>query len=758
MKKLFYLYIFLLPFIGFCQENQQWGSYFSYNNIVGIAQSNSTVFAAAESAYFSQNTLTEELKTTTSVDGLKAETITAIHYSPTYNRVLVGNSTGLLIVVNADNTIVTKNDIVKETTVVGSKKKINNISEFNGLAYIATDYGISVFNLSTLEFGDTYYLGPAGAEISVNQAAVNGGYIYASTASNGIRSALLANPNLNDYSQWTEQFTGGWDGVAAFNNQIYGVADTQTIYNLTSGTPVTIGTMSSRAVNITSAGGYLVVTSASRVSLFNSAQQLAYQFNFIPDQTEAITFTCATVVNEKLYIGTQQKGVFATLLENRNFTNITPNGPLRNTIFSLEKSPGFLWAVFGAFNFYYTPNYQQYGVSKLGLGGWTSISYPDLSVLGTIQSISDITINPKNEKEVYLNSAQSGLLKLVNDVPTTFYTVPPFETQQLLDNFYSVRINGGTFDSEGNLWVTNAQTKKPLKELRAGTNTWVAYDFKDVIGDAESVKENYAKLTIDRNGTKWIGTINNGIIAYNETLNTKSAIVSTKEGLPSTYVKCTALDQNNRLWVGTVNGLGVISSLDNFMTGAALQSNPIIILEDGIAQELMYEQVITDIEVDGANNKWIGTTAGAFLVSPDGQTTLYHFTKENSPLPSNIINDIAINSANGEVFFATESGMVSFKGSSTQASEDLDSVVITPNPVRPGFEGTVKVSGLINNANVKITDIEGNLVYETTSVGGTILWDTKVFGRNKVRSGVYMIFVTSQDGTTKTVKKVMVVR
>ena len=149
---------------------------------------------------------------------------------------------------------------------------------------------------------------------------------------------------------------------------------------------------------------------------------------------------------------------------------------------------------------------------------------------------------------------------------------------------------------------------------------------------------------------------------------------------------------------------------------------------------------------------------GGFLVSPDGQRTLYHFTKDNSPLPSNTINDIAIDNTTGEVFFATDKGMVSFKGSSTAAANDLNSVYAYPNPVRPGYEGDVKITNLTDKANVKITDVEGNLVYETTSEGGTITWDTTAFGKYKVRSGVYMVFISSEDTTMKAVRKIMVIR
>jgi hypothetical protein len=60
------------------------------------------------------------------------------------------------------------------------------------------------------------------------------------------------------------------------------------------------------------------------------------------------------------------------------------------------------------------------------------------------------------------------------------------------------------------------------------------------------------------------------------------------------------------------------------------------------------------------------------------------------------------------------------KGLQQTANDDLSKVYVYPNPVRPEYTGTVKVAGLLNKANIKITDIEGNLVYETTSEGGTI--------------------------------------
>jgi hypothetical protein len=155
----------------------------------------------------------------------------------------------------------------------------------------------------------------------------------------------------------------------------------------------------------------------------------------------------------------------------------------------------------------------------------------------------------------------------------------------------------------------------------------------------------------------------------------------------------------------------------------------------------------------------VGTAdSGVFLLSSNGQKTIYHFTTNNSPLPSNTINDIGINSVTGEVYIATTKGMISFKGVATGASDSLNNVYVYPNPVRPEFSGTVKIAGLLDRANIKITDIEGNLVHEAVSEGGTIEWDTTAFGKYKVASGVYMIFISAEDGIETKVKKVMIIR
>ena len=362
-----------------------------------------------------------------------------------------------------------------------------------------------------------------------------------------------------------------------------------------------------------------------------------------------------------------------------------------------------------------------------------------------------------------MSSFFSGLLKVENDIPIVLYDESNSSLESLVltppnPNYKDLRINGAAFDKSGNLWVGNGWSKNGIKKLST-QGAWSSVNIEPI--SQRYYENSYGEVVVDKNGTKWMASSYDGVIAYNETGNIfkKISLGAETGNLPVVDARVVAIDNRNQLWIGTTSGLRVLSSVDRFSTDPQLTSNSIIILENGLAQELLYEQFITDIVVDGANNKWVGTAdSGVFQFSSDGQQTLRRFTSSNSPLPSNAINDIDINPSTGEVFFATDKGMVSYKGTATTASTDLSNVNVYPNPVRPEFEGTVKVSGLSNKCNVKITDIEGNLVYETISQGGTIEWDTKAFGSYNVASGVYMIFISSQDAMDNTVKKVMIIR
>lgn len=762
MKKSILCFVLLITMqMGFAQNNFLWQGYFSYNEIKDVSESATVIFAASENALFSKNTSTSQLKTTNTIDGLSGETITSLYYSPTSNKTLVGYQNGLMIVINeADGSMLNIVDIINKQ-LPSNIKKINHFMEYEGIVYVSCDFGIVQFNMETMLFGDTYFIGNNGTEISVTQTAVFNGYIYAATI-DGIRKADVANKNLIDFNQWTPIATGSWSSIEAFGTELIAINTSGYIheYNQVSNSFIGYLQLPSASVDMRKTANYLVVTTASSVYFYNSQMAIVRQINNSQVSGGNVSFTCATTIDDVVYIGTKENGLLNTTISVASaFENNTPSGPSRNNIFALQATSNLLWAVYGDYSGGYNPYpLDSYGISKFNASGWLNIPYE--KVLGA-KSIVRVMINPNDENEVYMGCSYSGVLKVENDIPSFLYnqTNSGLEEISFIPNYHNdVRINGGAFDKSGNLWLNNSMVEKGLKVLKTN-GQWQSFSLNDIL--KKSIDASMGRMLIDKNNTKWWCTNTDGLISYNESTNKFKKITegSDKGNLPFTDVRAIAVDNRNQLWIGTTKGLRVLSNINSFLTEDQMTTNPIIILDDNLAQELMYEQFITDIVVDGANNKWIGTAdSGVFLVSPNGQETKYHFTIKNSPLPSNTINDIDVNTVTGEVFIATTKGMVSFKGTATSANEDLNSVYVYPNPVRPEFDGTVKIAGLLDKATVKITDIEGNLVYETTSEGGTIEWDTTAFGKYKVASGVYMIFISAQDGIETKVKKVMIIR
>ena len=785
-KQLTIVMIFLLPMSNYSQDfSEFWEGYFSYLNIIKIADAGNKVYAAAENALFSYNPTTNQLETITTLNGLSGEFITTIHYSSDYQLLLIGYQNGLIEVFKESNKDVLKViDIINKTTIPPNNKKINHFNEHNGLVYISTDYGISVYDLDNLEFGDTYYIGLNGTQTPVNQTAIKNNEIYANCAGNGgIKSASLSNPNLIDFQQWTTIVTGNFVKLVANEvNVIVTSSNAVTSKINTDNSLSQLFVSSSVPKDLYFSEEYLVETLSTKVNFYNRDFTLVH--TIVPTTEFPASYSCTIVLGSHVLIGTSNNssigssgfGVLRTTLVNSNiFEEIHPDGPLLNTPFSLELTNNDLWLSFGGYGLFFEwgGGQSSTGMSRYRQNEWRNITYDSISSEVALPNfLSHIAVNPFDTEQVFVSSYYSGLIEINNEVVVNIYnennsSLEPFVPQRYLTS-------ASKFDDNGALWVTNGRVQKPLNKFE--NNQWTSYDFTPIIPQPIGGELGFSDIVIGSDGTKWIGSYRSGLIGFNENgmllKNIKDKDVA---NLPTTKVKSLAIDKNNVLWIGTYRGLRVLYNTSNFFSEEIVRTEPIIILEDGLPQELLSQQFISDIIVDGSNNKWISTAdAGVFYVSSDGQNTIHHFTKDNSPLPSNGVNAMALDSENGIVYFGTTRGLVAFKTGGSSTSESLEEVYIYPNPVRPGFnmaEDKIKIKNISENVNIKITDIEGNLVAEAQSNvnlryknynleidGGTAYWNGKNLANNTVASGVYLVLFSDFDTFETKVSKIMIIR
>lgn len=769
MKRLVAFLLLIAPIIALAQNYQdRWTGHFAYVSIKDISQGDNKIFVAAENAVFTYDLSTQKITTLSTIDGLSGEFITAIHYSEEFRLLIIGYENGLMNIVKEGEANVLKVvDIREKQTIPPDRRRINNFDEHDGNLYISTKYGISMYNLARLEFGDTYFIGDGGNQINVVQTSIQEPYIFAASEANGMRRALVADNNLIDYQNWTTIMGGGYKALETLGDELYAATNANKVIRFTSsGNPTTVQNFSNDILTFRSNNELLTITTGNSLQVYSPGFISETEIRNV--QGFNLKLNTGYAFGTNAYLGTDEDGLLIVPFESNQATQIKPNGPIRNGSFAMDATAGQLWLSFGEtdvnFNPYY-PNGQlsRYGVSHLKDSVWSNISYNELSsaVNGEPTDLIKVTINPTNTKEVYMSSFQKGLLKIVDEEPVILYdeTNSPLERVRVGTADYGLRINGSQFDQEGNLWFVQSKTDKGLIRLSPG-GQFQKIDLSNYMNPLSELA--LTKLVISRENYVFFGSYYNGVFGYNPTTGAINKIGENqgRGNLPSANVRALAIDAQNRLWIGTLLGLRVVYSPSSFFQeGSQAESQPIIILEDGVAQELLYQQSITDIEVDGSNNKWISTaTSGVFYLSADGQKTILRFTKDNSPLPTNNVQDIAIDPFTGVVYFATTQGLVAYKGTATAPRDNLEKVHAFPNPVRPGFSGDVTIDGLTAQANVKITDITGNLVFEEVSRGGSVLWDTTAFGKYKVRSGVYLVLVTTDDFTETKVAKIMIIR
>ena len=782
MKTHLFIITFVLAFVpsSWSQNyDTSWIGHFSYLDIKEVVYGEAKFYAASENAIFSYDPLTNELSTITTINGLSGELISTIYYSNQYELLLIGYENGLIEIYNELNQELLKViDIVAKTTIPSSQKKINHFNETDEVVFIATDYGISVYNLNDLEFGDTYYIGTNGSQIKVNQTAVYNNEIYAACGSNeGIKKASLSDPNLINFQFWTTLITGTFTNITPLGTQLYTVNSNNRIFEI-SGTNLNPLFVYPQAVTeLKVSDNSLLVTTLLKVYEYSEGFNLASVYS--TNLEFETNFTSALSIDGVIYIGTTDYGVLKSQATSVSvYDEIHPQGPLLNSAFSIEYGYNDLWVTFGA----YTTSFNPYplnkrGISRLRNTEWHNISYD--SIQRTIESdvyvLNEISINPLDPNHVFVSSFHSGLLDVKIEESIELLDQSNSGLESIASNV-TVRVSGTAFDNDANLWVLNSIIQKPLKRYNPTTNQWTSYDFSSIISDPMSDENGFSEIVIGPDGTKWIGGLKKGLIGFNEN-GTVLKNINDEDiaNLPSTAVKALALDKNNVLWIGTYKGLRVLYNTSSFFTEEVVRTEPIIILEDGLPQELLAQQFITDIIVDGSNNKWISTAdAGVFYVSSDGQNTIHHFTKDNSPLPSNGVNDMALDSENGVVYFGTTRGLVAFTTGGSRTMETLEDIYVYPNPVRPGFnmeEDKIKIKNISENVNIKITDIEGNLVAEAQSNvnlryknynleidGGTAYWNGKNLANNTVASGVYLVLFFDFDTLETKVSKIMIIR
>ena len=757
--------------------SQNWNGHYSYHNSIDTSIGNGKIFTASENAIYIHSTQDDQLSIITTIDGLSGDFISNIYYSTNFNKLIIGYENGLIQIVDFNNdNILTIYDIIEKTTIPPNKKKINEFTEVDNIIYISTDYGVSLYDLNSLEFGDSLFIGEGGTQQQVNQTIINDNFLYAVLPDFGGIKRVNLDLDIINYQNWELAYSGDFDFILNIDDSFVFTNENNVFFN-ENGTFSQVISLSQTIKKIVINEGKIIITSEDKIFIYDTNFNLTN--SSIISSNFNTNFNSSELYNNYIYVATSSKGLLKININNiqQNYS-ILPAGPLDNNVFSISSLYGSLWATFGD----YTSTYNPYPLARKGVSHWSDEYWNNInydSIPENAVNLNNISINPFDLNNIFISSYHGGLLE-ISDESLSLFDQSNSGLESLISNetnYNSVRISGSNFDDSGTLWLMNSRVDNPLKSFNLDTNQWSSYDFTQIIPDGFNDELGFSDIVIGSNGTKWIGGLNSGLIGFNENAGNpllKRINDNDVGNLPSPYVKSLAMDNNNHLWIGTIKGLRVLYNTSNFFD-ANVSTQQIVIEEDGIYKELLEQQFISDIKVDGSNNKWVGTIgSGLFYFSQNGQQTIYHFTKNNSPLPSNNINDIALDFVNGLVFIATDKGLVSFDSGGSTTSSTLNESYVYPNPVRPSFNMNIekiKISGITEDINIKITDISGNLVAEANSNvnnryngfnleidGGIAYWNGKNLANNSVSSGVYIVMLSDLDSYDTKILKIMIIR
>lgn len=742
--------------------SNSWEDFYSYNNVKDFIKVDDEIFAISDNAFFTYNLLSGEINKKSSINGLSGESTSSICYSKKFNKTIIGYETGLIEIIDKNGNIIVAKDI--ENFNYSGSKKINDIFEFENKIYIATSFAIVVYDIEKSQFGDTYFIGNQSSEIYINQITVFENKIYAATE-NGVYSANISNPNLIDYNNWTHYFSGNFNTIEVFNNQLY-AGNNRTLYKIQNNALVSIKVYSQPILDLKASLNFLTVATSKVVYVIDNNNIEQIKYTSVASNPYFFNVNTAFYEDESLLIGTVEFGILKSNKSDlENFQEIHPEGPYSNYPFSISVKNNNLWVVFGSYDQAYTPLGKRFGISHFNSNNWVNIPYKNLN----LNDLVNVTFDPLTDNKVYISSWGGGMLVVENDEVLTHWNHLNSGLEKLVysnPNYVSIRINGSAFDSQGNLWIANAWVDKRIKKY-ATDGVWSSFDMGSVItNSAYGLNE----LIVDNLNTVWVGSRRNGVLVFNENGNRKKALTTEqfKGSLPDLNVRTLQMDKSNRLWIGTLGGLVVLYNANNVFDNNTINAEPVIFLENGVPKKLLGEEVLNSIAIDGADNKWFGSvTGGALQTNPNGTITLKSFNTDNSPLPSNNILKIAIDNNSGKVYFATDKGIVAYKSNVAAYGNSLPEVYAFPNPSTKN-NNVITIDGrngthLPNKTNVKIFDTAGNLVYETNVkegqelYGGKVIWNKTNLAGKKVASGIYIVLLTANEGTETAITKIAII-
>lgn len=742
--KRFRLSIFLLTSLCSAAQAQnitskKWNDLFSYSNVLKICGDGNRMIAATENGLFRLNPSTPEVSKISKASGLHQVKITAFDYDEKSKTGLVGYKDGSMDVLTKDG-IFYIYDIPVATGFTGDKR-INHISINGTSAVVSTQYGLSVFDLKKREFKDTAFFKNGSQYDKVYEAALYNGKVYAAT-DKGLLSHDLDAVTFSVYATWETALSGAFYNVETKDNLLAAATGSQIYLNSGGGfaqTSQTYGGINDVSIN----DDAVMVTEGMRL------HRLTMQG--YPVLSTTVNSLCNTSLFESgtIYGGTRTEGI-----KKEDLSTLKPDGPYSNISYRVRLLDDRIYISGGGRSNYNYPFENNLGFYYFDGKEW---QYPEMFLTPDKRwNVLDVAANPSKPEEIwfvnYVFSEHKGVYKTKNLLPEKHV----FGEGSAFHN----RVTGLKFSPKKDLIVSaylldDQPLSQGLLKFPAGSDAFTLIPVSPLTNNTEpAFYKNTVAMAAPHNTDGGIS-----LFQYPDNNTVSATILKKANNLPDNRVICSTFDNDGTLWIGSTNGLRILPKPESEIGNPSPEAQPIVITQNNIGEELFRNSAILDIEVDGGNRKWISVdNGGVFYVSADGKTTYQQFNASNSPLPNNSITDISVDSKTGKVYFASYDGVVVYQGDVEEVKKDFGNVMVYPNPhIARQHRPEVRLKGLAERTNIRITDAAGYIVHTGISTGGTYTWNLMNMEGKKVASGMYFILMTNEDGTDTATAKLAVI-
>ena len=726
------------------QQFTNWHNYTALKNVTDITIINDGFWSAASGGAFQYSNTTNQFFTLHKSDGLEGKSLSCVTIDK-FGRTWFGSIEGIIDIYSLDeNSFDVILDIYNSNQI---NKKINDLASSGDTMIVSSDFGVSLVNVNNFLFYDTFFkFGTFPSNTRVNSTLKTDLFYVCTDA--GIAIQKPGAVNLSAPESWNVYSTA--QGLpsnktlksAVYQNSIIVCTDkgfSQFVNNTWNNFIIELANKNISDFQVN--GDSILILFENNIYLYiNGVLNLLYSSAVVLSKIEFkenYGIVCASS-DGTLYLNTQLTGDF-----------LSPNAPPVNQFpsMSVDKS-STLWSASGK------------DVTGVGYYNYDGNEWKFFNALNTPELPTNaVYYSYTNGNTAYLGGWGYGFL-VVNGDSKRLFNNTNTGMQGIPDNPNFLVITGFGKDSRDNLWVLNywAVDRNTLS-MQSPDSVWHHYIIPAAQGRTLLGNEN---LAIDPYDTKWYGCADPsriGVFYFNENKtyddpsDDKSDFLTTSDGLNTNDIRDVIVDKRGDVWVATSLGVNIITNNSGIPTSGStgLDINSVFVLR---------QQSVNAIAVDPLNQKWIGTNEGLLLVNSDGSRLLKTFTAQNSALLSNQIRSIAIDENKGIVYVGTDEGLTSFETPYIKPVESYDELFIYPNPYYVNSENNLlTIDGLVQDTDIKILSISGDLITEFSSPGGrTAYWDGKDVNGELVSTGVYIIVAFDAEGSNVVTGKVAVLR